>query len=374
MKNATQSGAHSGAAARFQHCLAAAAAIVAAYRAEAPEGCDPQNVGGLTVADIPSKRPSLANVLLNACNPEETPIVTRMKKGPKLRQMDHKYFVELKPARVDIGATDGQDVTNFGKGGTRYAVEVRAQEFRRTYKVGQISQEIVEDAAVPDQMAKLRMDEGMEIWKDVETRIASSNASQEDSGVENEGSKMGGLGYLFSLAADSMADKPIETTIRMPSAQKHVGTLAQFTETVLIDMMEARRQACGHSSEFVFFCGTSVKRNFTNFANYLTDDTTKVTFLRDLGNVKRERTLTRGINFYEGDFGSAEIVIDDFLPSQKRAYGLDMDQMYMLPLGAGAEKKALPDLGGGPRELLKLTFAYKPGDVRAHLMVKPSNE
>lgn len=91
-------------------------------------------------------------------------------------------------------------------------------------------------------------------------------------------------------------------------------------------------------------------------------------------NTSLKREVRRGIRFYEGSFGSAEIVIDDFVPSYKRAYGLDLDQMYMLPMGKGAERKTLPDQGGGPRELLKMTFAYKPGDVRAHLLVKPSDE
>jgi len=374
MKNASQTGAHLSAAARFQACFLSATSIVAAHRAEAPEGCDPQNVGGLTVADIPSKRPSLANVLLCAANPEETPLITRMRKGPKLKQMDHKYFVEEKPARNTAGATDGQDVTSFGKGGTRHAIEVRAQEFRRTYKVGQQTQEIVEDAAVPDQMAKLRMSEGKEIWKDVESRVLSSLASSEDTGVEDEGSKLGGLGYALSATGDTMADKPIPVAIRIPTAQRHTGTAAAFTETVLTDMMEARRQAAGHSSEFLFLVGTTIQRRFDTFENYLPDLASHTVTLRNMQNVGLKREVIRGIRFYEGSFGSAQLVIDDFLPSQKRAYGLDMDQLQLLPMGSGAEKKALPDLGGGPRELLKLTFAFKAGDVRGHLIVKPSDE
>lgn len=331
-------------------------------------------IGGLTVGDIPSKRPSLANVLLCAANPEEVPLFTRMRKGKKLQQFDHKYFVQVKPERKSTGATDGQDVTAYEKGGPRYAIEIRAQEFRRVYKVGQQTQEIIEDAAVPDQMAKLRMDFGKEIIKDIEAATLSSQVSQEDQGTEDNGSKIGGAGYILSTSADSMTDKSIESSIRIPSTQRHTGTAANFTETILTDMMEARRQACGHSSEFVFFVGTTIQRRFDTFENYLVDDTTKVTTLRNMSNEKLKRDLLRGIRFYEGSFGSAQLVIDDFLPSQKRAYGFDMDQCEMLPMGNGAERKPLPDLGGGPRELLKMTFAYKLGDPRAHLFVKPSDE
>lgn len=355
-------------------CLSAASAIVARYRAKAPEGCDPQNVGGLLVGDIVSKRPSLANVLLCAANPEETPLITRMKKGPAIKQMDHKYFVEVKPTRKLTGATDGQDVSEFEKGGPRYAVEIRAQEFRRSYKVGQQTQEIIEDAAVPNQFAKLRMDYGKEIWKDVESQALSDNVSQEDAGTPDNGSEIGGLGYMLSAPADSMADKPINALIRIPTAQRHVGTAANFTEPVLTDMMEARRQACGHSSEFMFLVGTTIQRRFDSFENYLVDVASHTTVLRNMQNTSQKREVTRGIRFYEGSFGSAQIVIDDFLPSQKRAYGLDVDQLFMLPVGPGAKTKPLQDAGGGPRELLYLTFAYKPGDVRGHLLVKPSDE
>lgn len=377
MKHASHPGApvavSQDAAKRFSLCLVAAAAIVASYRASAPEGCDPQN-NGLLIGDIPSKRPSLADVLICAANPEETPMVTRMRKGKALRQFDHKYFVEVKPNRKTGGATDGQDVDGYEKGGPRYAVEIRAQEFRRTYGVGQQSQEIVEDTAVPDQMAKLRLDYSKEIIKDIEAKVLSSDVSAEDEGTPDKGSRMGGLGYLLSAPADSMTDKPINTTIRTPANQRYTGTYANFNEAALVDMMEARRNLTGQSAELLAMIGTQIQRKFDTFENYLPDLASHTVTLRNMQNVGQKREIQRGVRFYSGSFGYLELMINDFLPSQKRAYILDMTQLSMLPMGKGAEKKPLPDMGGGPRELLKMTFAYKPTDVRAHIFIKPSDE
>lgn len=198
--------------------------------------------GGLTISSIPSKRPSLANVILCAANPEETPLISRIRKGSKLTQMDHKYFVEIKPGRKTGGATDGQDTTAYEGGGPRKEVEIRAQEFRRSYKVGQQSQEVVEDAAVPDQMAKLRLDYGKEIMKDVESRAVSSTASAADEGSPDLGSRMGGLGYVLSATGDTMADKPIPVEIRIPTDQRFTDTLANLNQDDITDLMQARRE------------------------------------------------------------------------------------------------------------------------------------
>lgn len=332
--------------------------------------------GGLLVADIPSKRPSLANVILCAANPEETPLITRMRKGQKLTQMDHKFFIEVKPARRTGGRSDGEDVGEFGKGGPRKEFVVRAQEFGRPYKVGQQTQDVVEDAAVPDQMAKLRLSESNEIMKDVETKVVSSDVSASDEGTPDKGSRLGGLGYLLSAPTDSMTDNPVDAAIRIPVAQRFTDVKANFTEAKLTDMMEARRNACGHSSEFLFIIGTTLQRSFDVFENYVPTVANFTVTMRTMNGSSADRTVKRGIRFYEGSFGSAELVIDDFLPSQARGYGLDMGKsgMEWLPFGKGAVRKPLPDLGGGPRELVTFIGAYKPGDVRAHLLIKPSDE
>lgn len=327
---------------------------------------------GLGQSDIVSKVPSLANALLCAANPEETPLLTRIRKGKALTQMDHKYFVEVKPGRKSGGATDGQDVTTYEKGGPRRELHIRAQEFRRTPKVGQQTQEIVEDAVTKDQFARLKMELGKELMKDVEAKMLSDDESAPDEGQEDKGSRMAGIGNRLLPASGTQNDYPIPADVRIPSTQIITGSIAGITEETVEDAMEKRRNLCGASAELVLICGTKVQRKFNEFENYLPDKAGHTAVIRTTQNAQVERTLRRGIRFYEGAFGTVEIVIDDFMPNQYRGYLLDFDQMEMLPFGKMARFKPLPDLGGGPRGLLQATLAYKVGDPRAHIVFKPN--
>jgi len=86
-----------------------------------------------------------------------------------------------------------------------------------------------------------------------------------------------------------------------------------------------------------------------------------------------DRTVKRGVRYYDGSFGYVELIIDDFLPTSRWGYLLDLTQMEWLPYGSGAQKTPLPNLGGGPRELVTFIGAFKPGDVRAQILIKPSD-
>lgn len=323
--------------------------------------------GGLTIQDIPSKRPSLANTILCAANPEETPLLTRARKGQTVTQMEHSYFVEVKPTRKTGGATDGQDVTTYEGGGPRKQVQIRIQEFRRTFKVGQQSQDIVDDAAVPNQFAKLKIDYGKEALKDAESVMLSDLPSAADEGIEDRGSRMAGLGDRLSTTAQ--ADMPIDALVRMPAGNVYSGAVASFAESNLITLLQNRWNLCGTTMEFFMLCGSLVQGQMDNFANYAANVSGFTTTLRDQQNANLTRTLKRGIRMYDSNFGSVETQLDFFLPNAKRAYGLDMDQFFLMPFGKLANFTPLPNVGGGPRGMIALTMGAKPGDVRGHIEV-----
>lgn len=326
--------------------------------------------GGLTIQDIPSKRPSLANTILCAANPEEFPILTRAKKGQKLTQMEHSYFVEVKPARKSGGATDGQDVDTYEGGGPRLQAQLRAQEFRRSFKVGQQTQDVVDDAAVPDQFAKLKIDFGLEVMKDGEAKILSDDSSAADEGTPDKGSRMAGLGERLTPVGSSQTDFPIPDAVRIPTAQVYAGAITSFDENALIALMQARWNLCGVTMELLYAVGSDVQKQMDTFALYQANASGYTAVIRDMQNAKMDRTLSRGIRMYEGSFGTAEVVLDFFLPNSKRGYGLDMAQFSLLPFGNMARFTPLPNLGGGPRGLITMTMAAKVGDVRGHTAIK----
>lgn len=331
--------------------------------------------GGLLVGDVVGKVPSLANVILCAANPSDTPLITRIRKSKQsLTQMDHTYFVEEKPQRRTGGRSDGEDVGEFGKGSKKHELGIRAQEFGRPYKVGQQTQNVVTTAGIPDQMARLRLSENQEIMKDVETKALSSDVSAADEGTPDKGSRMGGLGYLLTDTAGSMTDKPVDVAVRLPANQHYTGTYANWNEPALIDEMQARRNLCGQSSELVALIGTDLQRSFDIFENYLPTVASNTVTFRSMNGTSEDRTVKRGIRFYDGSFGYVELQIDDFLPKSRRGYLLDMDQLEWIPFGSGAQKTPLPNLGGGPRELVSYIGAFKAGDPRGHIWINPSDE
>jgi len=323
--------------------------------------------GGLNINDIISKRPSLADVLLNYANPEETPLLDMARKGKAITQMDHKVFVTEKVTRKSGGAFDGQDAGNFEGGERRYEYQVRAQEFRREFGVGQQSQEIVEDAAVPDQFALLKMVYGKEILKDVEARLLGDDVSAPDEQLPDRGSRMAGLGDRLQTGASS--DYPIPAAVRIPANQIHTEATASITEEDLVALLQARREASGVATNFVFLVGTEVQKRFDFFNDY---DLTVANFTavsRNMNNRAKEKTLSRGLRYYSGSFGRGQVIMDDFLPNQHRAYGLNLDAFEIKPFRSGATFKQLEDKGGGPRGLLCFTVCAHPGDPRAHIKI-----
>lgn len=325
---------------------------------------------GLSSSDIVSQVPSLADVLLCAANPEETPLLTRTKKGKALTEMTHHYFVKLKPDRKTGGATDGQDVNKFEGDGQRFETIVRAQEFRRTPKVGQQSQNIVTDSTISDQFAYLKLVLGKEILKDQETLLMADTVGAADEGIEDRGSRLAGIGDRLRDSTFTQTDNPIPTPVRIPTNQILTGSLATtITENSLVDAMEARRNACGNSPSLVMFAGTKVQRKFDEFENYFPASTagTQTTTIQMISGDAMEKKVTRGVRFYEGSFGTLEIVIEDFMPNVYRGYLMDMEETEILPYGKMVTFTPLPDLGGGPRGLLASTMAYKVGDPRAHI-------
>jgi hypothetical protein len=324
--------------------------------------------GGLRIADINSARPSLATTLLNYANPEETPLLDRARKGRAITQMDHKVFVTVKESRVTGGAYDGQAAgVNVGKGETRKEYQVRAQEFRREFGVGQQSQDIVEDAAVPDQFALLKLVYGKEIMKDVETRLLSDEASAPDEQLPDRGSRMSGLGdRLITTAA---ADYPIPAEVRIPSNQIHTEASASIDESDIVALLQARWEASGVATNFAFFVGANIQKRFDFFHDY---DATVANFTsvsRDESNRATPKTLTRGLRYYRGSFGSGEVILDSFLPNQHRGYGINLDAYEIMPHGKMAKFLKLADNGSGPRGLLCFTLAAHPGDPRAHIKI-----
>jgi hypothetical protein len=76
------------------------------------------------------------------------------------------------------------------------------------------------------------------------------------------------------------------------------------------------------------------------------------------------------IDIYKSDWGAFELfpILTDFMPTSYTGYFLDMDQPRIRSSAMEARLE-LPNLGGGPREMIQSIISVFAGDPRAHCKI-----
>lgn len=304
-----------------------------------------------------------------------TPVTSRMKKGEQLKDMIFSWPAEKMGARRAGGIPENKDVDAF-EGDAQSKLYNRAERFWRTPRVTIIAEKVIRNVDESKGRYNKQVTKKIKEQKrDIEWEIVSDQESTEDNGVT--GDKFKGLGRVINDGTLPFTDVPttIPAGFRTPAAQIYSGTLANFSEANLRTMLQSRYDSLGATTELAFFVASGLKARISEyFGQYKADKAGYTIVARtQSSNVDSRKLNLQGIDVIEGDFGTIEIVLVPFMPTNLRGYGLDMDQVVMRPL-MYCDHTELPYQGGGRSGLIDSILGYEFGDPRGHFKIAPSDE
>jgi hypothetical protein len=309
-----------------------------------------------------------------------TPVVSRMKKGSEPDNTEYSWTLDQMGNRRTDGVQENKDVDAF-EGDSQGRAYNRVQRFWRTPRVSVESEKLVKNADQTKGRYRKQVTKKVgEQKRDIEARLQDDLDSTDDTGVV--GRRFKGLGNVIS-AGDGTAGNPAFTDapmtipgqFRTPKAQIFSDVIANFDETKLTDMLQSRYDMAGVSVALILFVASSLKRRISDyFGKYARNVANYTTILRtQLPPVDAGKYIMQGVDEITGDFGSIEVVLSPFAPTNYRGYGLDMDQIELRPL-MYCDHTELPYQGGGRSGLIDSILGYEYGDPRAHIKIAPSDE
>jgi hypothetical protein len=304
--------------------------------------------------------------VLTILEPEQTPVVSAMRKGQK----PGGTFTEVMADELDAPSTDGQpegkDITQFAnKAVKRQRFGNYIQIATRDFGVTDV-QMLVDTAAVSDEYEYAKMKTLREMKRDIESVICSNN--DRNSGNGSDAWKTRGLfkwtasgraaGNNPTLADRNVAaDIPVE--YRTPAAQD-INADGSLSEDDLNGVLQSLFETHSAKKTYMGVFGPEVVEKVDNFTRMegsqgrerytLNDDATK-------------KTINLEVKVFNSSFGRVNVMPSVFLDRRGgSAFGtetgliLDLDLLelaYMEPLHV----RNLDDEGGGPRGYAKCIYS-----------------
>lgn len=327
--------------------------------------------------------------LMYLADVKETPFTSMVKKGPKPTDpMLWEYGVRRRGARKRGGVPDGKDIDAFDSQNPKDFLQCRSEVWRRAPMVGFIAAIRAANGAIAghgDDIDTAIADQLEEMKRDLETEMLSNQDSIPDDGVN--GSQARGIGrFIYEGTATLVIasgdpspttgynELPIPNGYRTPSSQIYTGSISTLSEETFGNLIQAKWDNTGASSELRGFVSSAIKNRIgffskheINVANYTPN--VQVTTGRISGNT----LFGPSIDIYKSDWGTFTLhpVSTDFLPDAYHGYFLDMKQVQ-LRVTENMAQMALPNLGGGEREMIQSIIGLEAGDPRAHAKIAGS--
>ena len=288
---------------------------------------------------------------------KEKPMLAMIPKEQKLTNMRLDYQADLYDVPNTDGVADGTPVKNIeNSASNRAKLSVYAQQFRRTFGVGEIAENISNVAgAKAGEMARALDKKLEEIGRDIEVAIGSDNTTQLEES-EAKPYKMRGLGDWYNATAQTVL--PVPANFLTPTASIDTTATASLTESTFKGVLESVFTQYGKSQDLPLICGTALKKAITGFTQTSSGATNTQVSLRAFNQDLDERKITSNVMIYEGDFNQVHLHTSLLLantgtrnPSasgKARGYLLPMDRVA-LSYGWQPKVTPLPVDGSGPR-------------------------
>jgi hypothetical protein len=291
---------------------------------------------------------------------KEKPLLAMIPKEQKLANMRLDWQADIYDVPNTSGVADGVPVKNIENAAQfRQRLEVYAQQFRRTFGVGHIAEEISNVAgAKSGEMARSLEKKMEEISRDIEVAIGSDNDTQLEAS-EAKPYKMRGLGSWLNNTAQ--ATLPVPANFLTPATSIDTTPTPNLTESVFKGVLESVFTQYGKSQDLPLVCGTALKKAITNFTQAASGTTNTQVALRTFNQDIDEKKVTTNVMIYEGDFNQVHLHTSLLLantgtrnPSaagKARGYLIPMDR-FALSWGWQPKVTPLPEDGSGPRAML----------------------
>ena len=336
---------------------------------------------GSALATGPTKREDLAD-WISLIDAKDTPLTSMMPKGKDLGNMYHRWSADEYEATTILGYRDGKDAVdtadaslgNTASHGAAHAPYIQsharnreelsnyAQYFRRATKVSPLATEVTNPVGGKNLLAQGIAKKTVELKRDIEATFLSDNSPLKET--------TGGSGVPYRTRAlrqwvtetVTAGDADIPADFKTPGAStidvgSATATDSGFTESNVQGVLESIYGETGSTRTYDLICGTKIKRAFTNLTSTSLEDggstngfgASKVrTFNQELGNTTFKNTIT----VFEGDFGTLNIHVDNFVPEVTRGYIIPME-MTELRYGMLPRVQALPNSGSGEGRIVE---------------------
>lgn len=324
-------------------------------------------MAGIAEPSQPLKREHLGDKMI-MIDAKETPLLSTLPKGGSFENMLFEIPLD-KYSDVDTAGTpDGADVSSFeDKSEHRQKTGVRAQWFRKSWKVGKLAQTVSNVAGVSDEVATSKAKCVTELKRNIEARFGGSDDGNADTG---NGSKTRALGSWIATGAQS--DQPVPTDYRATAGQISTTAMASTTDTTIRDILKTIYGQSGGASGYMAYCGETYKGMVSDLAKYDTVPGGK-TAIRGFEQGKQSAMIHDTVDVYKSDFGTATFLIDLWLGysgntqtnGDTLCYYLNKDYVH-IKANQQIGHTPLPDLGGGQRGFCDAIMGLCVDSPQAH--------
>jgi hypothetical protein len=312
---------------------------------------------------------------------KQTPLMSMIPKAEGVINTTYEYPVDkqLAPkhnATADAYSAELDAESKFEKTLDDYSIiQNNVQWFRRAALIGRLAESASNLSGVPDLRATSIRKQLEAIKRDMEVRLCADDVPEATSGTYYDADS--GTSPLKTRALGKYIDSSsanIPSAFRTPAGS--IVTAAEqeavsgLTEANVQDVLQSIYEETGVAKELVLLCGVNLKKQFRNFTESTTTDSSNITAtrVRTLNQEAEARSIISTIEVFEGDFGTLSLVPSLFLAKNdwssgtsgtkataydadtSRAYGYVLDTSMMeLRFHQLPSVRSLPDLGSGDR-------------------------
>tara|TARA_S200002703_G_scaffold154249_2_gene156766 strand:+ start:815 stop:1981 length:1167 start_codon:yes stop_codon:yes gene_type:complete len=348
----------------------------------------------------PTKREDLADYI-SLIDAKDTPFSSMAPKGKDLGNMYHRWSADVYEGATSEGFLDGKDAVSaphtdntatnvFGNDGgvvsgtpnestthgankevlvmnharQRDELANYAQYFRRATKVSPLAAEVTNPVGGKNLLAQGVAKKTVELKRDMEKTFLSNNIPKKEASAQPY--KTRGLGSWIAneptagdAAVPAAYDTPAGSIQDSGTGDATTTTTDKITETNIQDVLESIYGVTGSVRSYDLICGAKIKRAFTNLtatqtAQDATPDTNGITatqvrtFNQELGSTSFKNTIT----VFEGDFGTLNIHVDNFMPSVNTGYIIPLE-MTEVRYGMLPRVQDVPNSGSGEGRIIE---------------------